>query len=167
MSLVYVIDSSVFIQAHRSRYPLDVAIGFWVKLKELAHAGLLVSIDKVKGELFGKNDDLEMWCGENLPSSFFRKTDDYLREYRNVIGWANERSLQYNEKALADFMQAHSADAFLVAYCLNEIKARVLVTQESGAPKSKSIIKIPDCCQSLGVEHKNTIAMFRALKETF
>jgi hypothetical protein len=50
----YILDSNFFIQAHRSNYPLDVAQGFWLKLKELAESGIVVSIDKVRDELYDK-----------------------------------------------------------------------------------------------------------------
>lgn len=33
---IYVVDSNVFIQAHRAHYPLDVAVSFWAKVKQLA-----------------------------------------------------------------------------------------------------------------------------------
>lgn len=68
---IFIVDSNFFIQAHRSIYPLDIAIGFWNKVKQLAHAGLLFSIDKVKDELYDKNDELEVWCKNNLPENFF------------------------------------------------------------------------------------------------
>ena len=54
---VYVVDSNFFIQAHRVNYPLDIAYSFWNKVKELAEAGKIISIDKVKDELYDKNDD--------------------------------------------------------------------------------------------------------------
>lgn len=56
---LFIVDSNFFIQAYRVYYPLDVATGFWSKFKMLADAGIVVSIDKVKQELYDKNDDLE------------------------------------------------------------------------------------------------------------
>lgn len=44
---VYVLDSNIFIEAHRSNYPLDVATTFWDVLKQLAQEGKIISIDKV------------------------------------------------------------------------------------------------------------------------
>lgn len=48
---VFVVDSNFFIQAHRATYPLDIATGFWNKVKQLALDRVIVSIDKVKNEL--------------------------------------------------------------------------------------------------------------------
>lgn len=59
---VYVLDSNFFIEAHRSHYPIDVAAGFWNKVRQLAEEGKIISIDKVKNELYDKNDALEEWC---------------------------------------------------------------------------------------------------------
>ncbi|MFN8864329.1 MAG: DUF4411 family protein [Flavobacteriales bacterium] len=53
---VYVLDSNFFIQAHRVYYPIDVASGFWDKVMQLAHERKVISIDKVKAELYDKND---------------------------------------------------------------------------------------------------------------
>lgn len=59
---VYVLDSNFFIQSHRVSYPLDIAFIFWNKVKQLADEGRIISIDKVKNELYDKNDALETWC---------------------------------------------------------------------------------------------------------
>jgi hypothetical protein len=58
---VYIVDSNFFIQAHRVIYPLDVAFRYWNKVKLLANEGKIISIDKVKDEIFDKNDALESW----------------------------------------------------------------------------------------------------------
>jgi len=81
---VYVIDSNFFIQAHRTNYPLDIAFSFWNKVKDLAAAGTIISIDKVKAELYDKNDELEEWCKANLPKGFFKPTNKVINEYGQV-----------------------------------------------------------------------------------
>ncbi len=81
---VYVIDSNFFIQAHRTNYPLDIAFSFWNKVKDLAATGTIISIDKVKAELYDKNDELEEWCKANLPEDFFKPTNEVINEYGQV-----------------------------------------------------------------------------------
>ena len=83
---VYVIDSNFFIQAHRDTYPLNVAFSFWNKVKQLAVEGKIISIDKVKDEIYDKNDALETWCIENLPEDFFKDTSGIMNEYIQVTG---------------------------------------------------------------------------------
>ena len=73
----------------------------------------------------------------------------------------------YLPNAINEFLEADEADAFLIAFTLADSLNRVLVTQEVSAPKKKSKIKMPDCCDAIGVTYTNTIKMFRQLGETF
>ncbi|MCG8309062.1 MAG: DUF4411 family protein [Cytophagales bacterium] len=164
---IFVVDSNFFIQAHRFTYPLDVAKGFWGKIKKMADAGTIISIDKVKYELYNKNDHLEKWCKANLPKDFFKDTSKVISEYGRVSAWAISKNGHYLTKAINEFLDADEADAFLIAYCLADPKSRFIVTYETGAPQKTSKIKIPDCCDALNVKYMNTIEMFRELNETF
>lgn len=164
---VYVLDSNFFIQAHRSHYPIDVAAGFWNKVRLLAAQGSIVSIDKVKSELYDKNDALEEWCIDNLPEDFFKDSSDVMDLYQQVTLWAVSKSEHYLPQALNEFLDADEADAFLVAYCLADPMNRFVVTHETSEPNRKNKIKIPDACIALNVTYVNTIEMFRKLGETF
>lgn len=77
-------DSNFFIQAHRVSYPLDVAHSFWNKVKQLADSGIIISIDKVKEEIFDNHDMLSEWCDANLPDDFFKDTASSMDSYRRV-----------------------------------------------------------------------------------
>ncbi len=164
---VYVLDSNFFIQAHRFHYPIDVASGFWNKVQQLANAGTIISIDKVKGELYDKNDALEAWCRANLPRDFFKSTAEVVTEYGRVTAWAVSRVDHYLPMALNEFLSADEADAFVVAYCLADPSNRIVVTQEISQPNRKNKVKIPDVCIAMHVSYVNTINMFRQLGETF
>ncbi len=163
----YVVDSNFFIQAHRATYPLDVATSFWIKVKELAQNGIIISIDKVKKELFDKNDDLEEWCVNNLPTDFFKDSASALSEYGQVSGWAMTQSNHYLPNAINEFLDAEEADAFLVAFVMSDLTNRVLVTQEVSQPNRRNKIKIPEPCDHFGVRYVNTIDMLRELGITF
>lgn len=164
---VYVLDSNFFIQAHRVHYPIDVAVGFWNKVRQLAEEGRIISIDKVKKELYDKNDALEEWCSDNLPEDFFKDTTVVMAAYGQVISWAMSRSGHYLKPALDEFLNADEADAFLVAYCLADPTNKFVVTQEVSKPNQQNKVKIPDACIALNVSCVNTIEMFRQLGETF
>lgn len=164
---VYLVDSNFFIDAHRRTYPLDIATGFWNKVLQLANAGTIISIDKVKNELYDKNDELEAWCKANLPQDFFRNSDEVMSEYGHVTAWAMSMKHHYVPHALNEFLDADEADAFLIAFTLADPINRILITQEVSAPHGKNKIKMPDCCNAIGVTYKNTIEMFRFLGETF
>src|SRR5690606_15201935 len=100
---IFIVDSNFFIQAHRDTYPLDIAKGFWNKVQQLANTGSIISIDKVKKELYDKNDDLEAWCRANLPQNFFQDTSEVIAEYGRVSAWAMSMKHHYLPKALNEF----------------------------------------------------------------
>lgn len=158
--LVFVLDSNFFIQAHRYHYPIDVAAGFWNKVRQLAEQGKVISIDKVKKELYDKNDALEDWCKNNLPEDFFKDTSVAMAEYSKVTAWAILKRSHYLPNALNEFLDADEADAFLVAYCLANSTNRLVVTQEVSEPNRKNKVKIPDACVALNVSFLTTIEMF-------
>lgn len=162
---VYILDSNFFIQAHRDSYPFDVAVSFWSKVKELASAGRIISIDKVREELYDKNDVLEDWCKENLPEDFFKDTSTVMAEYARVTSWAVSRN-HYLPQALNEFLDAKEADAYIIAYCLNKPDERIVVTNEV-ASESKRKVKIPEPCNYLNVSYIKPIEVFRRLGVTF
>lgn len=164
---LYVVDSNFFIEAHRINYPIDVATGFWNKVRQLALEGMIISIDKVKKELYDKNDALEFWCRGQLPEDFFKDTSVVMNTYAQVIDWAMSRSDHYLSNALNEFLDAREADAFLVAFCLADPVNMVLVTQEVSEPYRRNKVKIPDACRAFNVSCVNTIEMFRQLRKTF
>lgn len=164
---VYVVDSNFFIQAHRASYPLDIATSFWNKVLQLAEDGKIVSIDKVKHEIFKNEDDLKKWCEINLPENFFKDTSTVLPQYSQVARWAASQGEHYLPNALAEFLDADEADAWLVAYALVNPAENIIVTHEISEPNRKNKVKIPDACISNGVRYCNTIEMFRQLGERF
>jgi len=160
----YVLDSNIFIQAHRSVYPLDVVPSFWNKIKALAEAGTIISIDKVKKELYKNEDDLKDWCKSSLPDDFFKASDQTISEYTEVVNWAVSKG-QYKQHAIDEFLRAEAADAWLIAFA-KQNKVTV-VTHESSSPKSQKRILIPDVCNDFQIPYCNTIQMMRELGEQF
>ncbi len=103
---VYLVDSNFFIQAHRATYPMDVVPGFWTTVKRLADTGDIISIDKVKKEIYSQNDALTKWCKANLSDTFYHKTESVMGEYRKVSNWANSKSSHYLPNAINEFLSA-------------------------------------------------------------
>jgi len=160
-----IVDSNFFIQAHRDTYPLDVAISFWQKISELAVAGHIISIDKVKAELNRNRDALTTWCDTNLPADFFVASAPMIGQYARVINIARRRQPSYNQRALDTFFDAEEADAWLIAHSLSG--GNSIVTHETSQPAGIARVKIPDICALLGISTLTTIEMFRELGERF
>ncbi|MGB0522561.1 MAG: DUF4411 family protein [Flammeovirgaceae bacterium] len=160
MSL-YVVDANFLIEAHKTYYPLDVIPSFWLKIKDLADNGTIVSIDKVRDEIYPNPDNLTAWCKKNLPSTFWKGTSVVLTEYTQVSAWTAGKASHYQQRAINEFMDASEADAWLVAYALHT--GCKITTYEISNPARKNKIKIPEPCNDLGVRFLNTNDMFREL----
>ena len=163
----FIVDSNFFIQAHRSIYPLDVVQSFWLKVKSLSQKGTIVSIDKVKKEIFDNSsheDELKLWCEANLPNDFFINTDPVLNNYVLIKRWIAKPN-HYNVGAIEEFLETGLADPCLVAFAMSN--DWTIVTYEKSEPNRKNKIKIPEVCTQFKVRYINTIEMFRKLNETF
>ncbi|HNF16970.1 MAG TPA: DUF4411 family protein [Leptospiraceae bacterium] len=164
---LYIVDSNFFIEAHRINYPIDIAESYWTKVKKFADDGIIISIDKVKNELYDKNDVLEKWCKQNLPQNFFQKSETTIHSYAKVANWVYSKKDHYLPKAIDEFLDKDEADAFIIAYAMEDIKNRVIVTQEVSEPNRKNKIKIPDVCKFFQIRTINTLSLFRELGEKF
>jgi len=100
MSYVYVIDTNFFIQAHRVTYPLDVVPSFWNKVRELAEYDKIISIDKVKKEIFNNDDELKEWCENNLSPNFWKDSNNNPLEYSKIATWGASQTTRYAQKAI-------------------------------------------------------------------
>jgi hypothetical protein len=165
MSFVYVVDTNFFIQAHRVTYPLDVVPSFWNKVKELAVKGKIISIDKVKNEIFNNDDELKEWCENNLPTEFWKDSTKYPLEYSRIAVWGASQTHRFTLNAIQEFLDAEEADAFLITFTMSDLSNRKVVTYERSSPK-KNKIKIPDVCTAFGIMYVDPITMFRELSET-
>lgn len=80
----FILDSNFFIEAHRAIYPFDVVPSFWNKKEQIARKGFIISIDKVKQEIFKNEDELAEWCQKYLPGDFFRDSSVAISEYSRI-----------------------------------------------------------------------------------
>jgi hypothetical protein len=157
----FLLDSNFFIEAYRVTYPFDVVPTFWIKVKELAEQGKIISIDKVKKELLQNKDDLSQWIIENLPEDFFNDTSTVVTNYASLTGWVYSKSDQYFPTAIAEFLHADEADAWLIAFAMTY--GNHIVTHEVSKPNSKNRVMLPDAANQVGVTCIKTIDLFRVL----
>lgn len=158
----YLLDTNIFISAHRVHYPIDIMTSYWAKIKDLAFSQEIFSIDKVKKEIYKNEDDLKRWCESNLPDDFFKDSSSCISKYRDVVKWA-ARDPRYTQQAINEFLEADEADAWLVSYAW-EYNMK-LVTYEISQPNIKRKIKIPEACVEFNLIFKNPIDMLRELNQ--
>lgn len=158
---MYVLDTNIFVEAHRTYYSFDIVPKFWNELQQKAQSGLLISIDRVFEEINNHDDAdaLSLWANNHF-SPYFASTDneDVFNSYREVIGWAISET-QFTEAAKAEF--ANIADSWLVAYA--HANNCIVVTHEQYKRDIKNRIPIPNACQALNIPYINTFEMLRRL----
>lgn len=164
--MTYVVDTNFFITAHRSHYPFDVVKSFWETVNKLASTGKIISIDKVKNEIYKNHDELKDWCLNYLPEGFFCDSSVSIPEYGKLISWAASKSSHYKSTAIKEFSDEDNADPFLIAYVLSNREEFKVVTYELN-DGSKKRIKIPAPCDEYGISYINPIQMFRELGVSF
>ncbi len=148
---------------------MDIYPSYWDKMSEILKQKEVISIDKVKNEIYSHEDDLTSWCKSNISDSFWVSTSNIITEYAEIQNWAQEKN--YNNRALIDFADSKNADPFLVAFALNQKrneKVNVsIVTREVSAPESKRSVKIPDVCAEFGIPFIDNNDFFRAINVSF
>lgn len=164
----YLIDANCFIESKNVTNPLDVAISFWAKIKDLASAGKIHSIDKVKSELVSMGDELSEWVKDEIPDSFFYATDsaNVQQNVADLRNWAMGTG-QYDSKAINDFNSSKVADPYLAGYAAIDSENIKVVTNEKAGTGSKHSVKLPDACSQKGVSCLRIMEMLREMGETF
>jgi len=158
--VTYVLDTNVFIQAHRQWYGRDIVPAFWDWLVHANRTGTIVSLADVRRELTGQ-DDAATWAKEH--KDIFRAMDPVaLRQLKDVAEWANQN---YAQPAVNKFLTA--ADCSLVAFA--QAHQLTVVTHEKPEDPKKTIkeVKIPGACKVFHVPWVNTFNMLRAEKAKF
>lgn len=162
----FVLDSGVFIQAHRAYYAFDIAPGFWASLLHHVDTGALVSIDRVRDEVLngGKDDALESWVKKKVPKDMFAstKTADVAAQFAPMMRWVQAQE-KFKPEAKAEF--AIKADGWLIAHA--KTHGLPVVTHEQFNADRRNKVLIPVVCKQFGVDCINTFGMLRALKVKF
>jgi len=160
----YLLDADVFIQAKRNHYRFAVCPGFGDFLLAQHQAGVIASIDRIKGEIEQGKDDLTAWVKRSASASFFLPTVDAAtgEKFGEMVAWAQSQQ-QFHAAAKAEF--AGGNDGWLVAQA--EVHSCVVVTHEVYAPEVRNKVKIPNVCKAFGVECINTFDMLEALGARF
>ena len=159
----YVLNTNVFVEAHRRYYAFDICPGFWTWLLHHHEASHLISIDRVRIEV-STGDALEQWVKYTAPLDFFDSTQDpaVIAQFSSMMAWV-QSSNQYLPVAKAEFAEA--ADGWLAAY--PKAHGYVLVTHEEYAAEAKRRVPLPNVCKQFDIDYVDTFAMLRDLDARF
>lgn len=139
---VHLVDANVLIEAKNRYYSFSICPGFWDALVWHAGSGSVCSVDVVKRELLGGNDDLAGWVKTVAPAAAFCSTNDadVVTWYRRITNWVLAEP-RFTPAAKDEF--ANSADPWIVAYA--GAHGMTLVTQETPEPHVSQEREDPGC----------------------
>jgi hypothetical protein len=156
----YLLDANIFIQAKNLHYGFDFCPAFWEWLHAGNQQGKVFSIEKVRDELIGGDDELAEWAKARGPDFFLPPDTEIVPSLAAVSSWAGSGG--YEPGAVSQFLQV--ADYYLVAHALAH--GFDMVTHEVAANSVKKI-KIPNACIALRVKSMSPYEMLRAEKARF
>jgi hypothetical protein len=157
--MAYLLDANVFIQAKNLHYGFDFCPAFWDWIEAENVSGSVMSIDRIRNELMGGDDELATWAHDR-PGFFVEADPTMLPQLQEVSRWASGAG--YEPAAIATFLQV--ADYYLVASALAH--GHTVVTHEVVAHGAKRI-KIPNACLALGARCITPFEMLRRERARF
>lgn len=158
--MAYLLDSNVFIQAKNLHYGFDFCPAFWDWIDQAHAAGSVFSIDGVRGELIGGDDELSTWARQRSNTFFLEPDANSVPSLQATSTWVN--SAGYEPAAVSTFLQV--ADYYLVAQA--HAHHHTVVTHEIVSNSTKRI-KIPNACLGLRVRYVTPFEMLRAERARF
>ena len=152
---LFVIDSDVFIGAHRRHYALDLCPGFWDCLIHFCGENRVRSIDRVRDELFLNSDRLSEWAKQAPDDLFVSTADEFVIDtYMEMNKWVAE-NWQFLPRAKAEF--ANAADGWVAAYA--SVNKAIVITHEVFAEDVKRRVPIPNVCKKFHIDYQDTLEM--------
>lgn len=156
----YLLDANIFIQAKNLHYSFDFCPAFWQWI-DVEHAnGKVFSIEKVRDELIGGDDELAEWAKARGDDFFLPPDNAVLPSLTSVSTWAGSGA--YDPGAVSQFLQV--ADYYLVAHA--HAHGFDVVTHEVAANSAKKI-KIPNACIAMNIKSMTPYEMLRREKARF
>ena len=162
MSLRYLLDANVFIEAKNRYYGFDIVPSFWEWLDSRQASHEIASITSIYDELAQGDDDLSDWVKARKGSDWWLDdTDEEIQKsYAAIVVWV--MSQDFTQEAKDKFL--NEADPWLIA------KARVLgakiVTHEGFNLDRKNKVTIPVVCHHFNVGYVDTFELIRSFGDS-
>ena len=159
---LFVLDTNIFIEAHRRYYARDICPGFWECLIHLALAEKLQSIERVREEIL-EPDKLVKWAHQAPEELFVSTTEQPVIEaYAQMLAWVQKNS-QFRFDAKEEF--ARVADGWVAAYA--KVHDAVVVTHEVFRANVRKRVPLANVCQEFNIAYCDTFEMLHQLGVRF
>jgi hypothetical protein len=159
--MAYLIDADIFIAAKNLHYGMDFCPAFWDWLVEANRTGKVVSIEGVRDDLVGIEDDLATWAKARGDGFFVSPEQRDLPALGRVTEWINDHKV-YTAAAKQTFLAC--SDYFVVSQAL--AGGHAVITHEK-PENSVHRVKIPSVCVALGVKYMTCWQMLRTERARF
>ena len=154
----FVLDTNIFVQANLGYYAPDICPSFWQVLLEEFRNERIVSIDKVRDEIFRIDDNLKEWVRTGASAMFVSsELQPVVDAFADMVAWVQQN--EFTPAAKAEFLDA--ADGWVAAYA--SVHNATVVTLETFDANIKRRVKLPNVCRQFNVEFINTFEMLRRL----
>lgn len=150
--MIYVFDTSAFIEGWNDLYPPDTFPDLWVRVEGLIEQGKIIAPDEVSRELGRKDDALKAWGKANRKAfvawegSFLVRSKVITNRYRRMLDQKPGKN---------------GADPLVVALALD--RSATVVTEERGSGNLTSP-GIPDVCKAEKVPCINLLTFIKNQK---
>jgi len=163
MSLGYLLDANVFIEAKNRYYGFDIVPAFWEWLDRRQASLEIASITSIYDELAQGDDDLSDWVKARRDSGWWLDIagQEVQESYGEIVAWVMSHQ-GFTQAAKDEFLAG--ADPWLIA------KARVLgvkiVTHEQLDLNAKRKVFIPVVCNHFDVDYLDTFELIRSFGDS-
>jgi hypothetical protein len=158
--MLYLLDANVLIAAHNTYYPVTRVPEFWSWLIYNGQNNQIkIPLEMMEEIKAGHKDPLLEWiCKADTEKALLLEGEVDAKLVQHVV------KNGYAEDLTDDELEQIGRDPFLIAYAIADIANRCVVTIEVSAPtKKRQNRKIPDICQTFGVQCCNPFELYSQL----
>lgn len=158
--MLYLLDASALINAHRTWYALNRVPEFWRWILHHAEAGRVKMPPEIYGEVEDGRDELAKWAKEPAHRRVLRLGE--AADAARVQGVLAKYGDGLTEAELIQIGQ----DPFLIAAAVGNAVRCVVTAEASSAKKRRANRKIPDICDDCAVTWRTPVALINELDFT-
>jgi hypothetical protein len=158
--MLYLLDASTLINAHRNWYALNRVPEFWKWILYHAEAGTVKLPPEIYAEVENGNDELAAWMKQADHKRALRLTEDAdLAKVQTVLAKYGD------DPSEADLIKI-GQDPFLIASALGHDDRCVVTAEVSKPGKQEANRKVPNVCNDCGVVWQSPVDFINDLDFT-